>query len=95
MKKIIMKRAKRIFKKYYDHNNPDCGTDMTMKVLITEDDKNSYIGRHIKEDNKVVILNYDNIDDYINKQVEMYSIIFCRSLKFCKKCSGDISHLKK
>lgn len=88
-------RRKRLLNKYYDFNNSDCGTNTTMRVKITEDDKKYYIGRHIKENDSIVILNNDNICDYIGKEVDMYTIIFCKSPKFCKKCAGDISHLKK
>lgn len=69
-----------------------CGTTGTIKVKITEQNKSKYVYRYIKTTaKKPVMLTYDTIDQYVGKEVEMYSPIRCKAKdpEYCNICAGD------
>lgn len=73
-----------------DKEKSDCGTTKTIDVKITKDNKSYFIYRNIKEGNKIVNLNKQNIDSYIGRTVKMYDPMTCKGDKICNKCAGDL-----
>ena len=71
--------------------NSDCKTDRTLPVTITADIKSNYIYRYIVENKRLVMLTDDNIDNYVNKTVNMRSPIYCHAEdpEYCNICTGD------
>lgn len=71
----------------------DCGSLRTLSVDITKDNANKYTLRYIKEGNKLVLLDENNINDYIGKTVQMRSPMFCARVGenkcICNKCAGE------
>lgn len=75
----------------------DCGSLRTLKVKITKNNANKYIYRYIVEGNKTLLLTEENIKDYIGKEVNMRSPMFCagygKTKCLCNKCAGDYYYM--
>ena len=71
----------------------DCGSTRYLKVLITKSNKKNFEYRYIKEGNKLILLTPDVIDKYIDKTVEMRTVMYCKTVgkegAICNKCAGD------
>jgi hypothetical protein len=74
-----------------DNKGTDCKTTFTLKVLITPENKKKYLYRYIvdKANKQYIRLNYENIDYYMGKTVEMRSVVFCQTPHYCNICAGD------
>jgi hypothetical protein len=73
----------------------DCGTDSYFPLyIISKQDIKKYLFRNVRLANSndpFEPLTIDNIDKYIQKRLDMRSILFCRSKKgICKKCFGEL-----
>lgn len=73
----------------------DCGTDRTIDISICEENKKWYIDRYIKEGNSFRHLTKKNINNYIGKTVQMFSLSTCRGIcidgwwhTHCVKCGA-------
>lgn len=68
-----------------------CGTKKTLTTFIDSSAAEKFVGRTIKEGNKIVNLTYDNINSYKGKTVEMFSPIYCLSTEKGEVCGtcGD------
>jgi len=73
-----------------DTPDSDCHTTGTLEVTITPWLKSQLIYRYIVEGNKLVLLEPDTIDKYINKKVKLRSPMFCTGDKLCSKCAGSL-----
>lgn len=71
----------------------DCGSKKTITITLSNDNKNFFTYRYIKEGNKLVLLDPDNINDYLGKTVEMRSPMFCTHDHYCSKCAGELYYM--
>lgn len=70
----------------------DCGTKRTITVKLTNDNIKEYMYCFIKEGSKLIELNSDNKDKYINKTVQMRFASLCEAEdgKICNACAGNL-----
>lgn len=73
-----------------DKPKTDCGTQKTLAVSLTKDNHKMFLYRYIKEGQKKVLIDEDNIKNYINKNIQLYDPLFCVGNKICNKCAGEI-----
>lgn len=77
-----------------DKKGSDCGTKRT--ITVTLDDKNikEYMYCNIKEGNKLVEINTDNLSKYIGKTVQLRFASMCESKDgfICNACAGNLFH---
>lgn len=66
---------------------------MTLRYKITAKNKNSFMYRYIKgkDHSHPILLTSENIDNYVDKYVNLYSPMFCKSPEscYCKRCVGE------
>lgn len=84
-----------------DETLQDCGTTDGYNLAIPSTIENpnsidpiklcrSLIGRNIEgENNTIVQITHDNYHDYLGKTVKLFSPLFCKSPKLCRKCYGN------
>ena len=69
----------------------DCGTKRYITVYLTKDNIKDYMYSYIIEGNRLVELNSQNMDKYINKTVKMRFSSMCEAKDgFCSKCAGSL-----
>jgi len=71
-----------------DKQGSDCGTKLTLEVLLTDSNKSQFLHRYIVSGSNLILLDSNNIDKYINKKVKFRSPMFCKGDKLCSKCAG-------
>lgn len=73
----------------------DCGTKLTIDVVLYPSMKNDYMSRFIVEDGHLIELTPENFDKYAGKHVHMRSPIFCKMQEpyYCNKCLGNQPYL--
>lgn len=71
-----------------DKQGSDCGTKLTLEVLLTDSNKSQFLHRYIVSGNSLVLLDSNNIDKYVNKKVRFRSPMYCKGDKLCSKCAG-------
>lgn len=76
----------------FDKKGSDCGTRLTVPLLVTEGNKKLLTDRYIMVNNRTLLLTSNNIDDYVGKTVELRSPMYCRNPKYCSKCTGELYH---
>lgn len=78
-----------------DKPGSDCGSKRYKKRIITEKEKKNFYYTYIIDNGKLVRLDPEIIDKYINKEVRMRSTIFCEKPDglYCSKCAGDLFHM--
>ena len=70
----------------------DCGSKVGLDSLITEKNKETFIGRYIIVGGKSLLLTEENVDKYVNKVVSLRSPMFCHTENnFCSTCMGEAS----
>jgi len=69
----------------------DCGVKYGKRTKITKENSDSLLGRYIIVNKKLVKLTTANITDYLDKTVEMRSVMWCVTPKpnFCSICAGE------
>lgn len=74
-----------------DAAGSDCGSKFLLRIKLTKDILDLYMYRYIV-DNKgnLIQLNLDNINDYIDKEVNLRSPLFCNGDHYCSKCMGEL-----
>lgn len=72
-----------------DKPGSDCGSKGYVETVIRPSNKSEYLFRYIIENNKLVMLDYDNIDKYVNKVVKMRDAMYCIGDKICAVCAGE------
>ena len=74
-------------------NVDDCKTTKFLKIKV-EDEKiaKALIGRYLKTGEKITTENYK---DFVGKEIEIRSPIYCKSPQICKKCYGDLWKIAK
>lgn len=74
-----------------DKKDTNCGTDKFLEINLTDKNKGLYLLRWIKgKDGKLVMLDADNVKNYIGKKIQLRSPLYCISNKICSKCAGDL-----
>jgi hypothetical protein len=68
----------------------DCGTKSTIPITITESNKAYVLYRNIIDNNKMIMTDLSNINNYVGKTVRMYSPQCCLNDKICAKCAGKV-----
>lgn len=76
----------------FDKNGSDCGTKLTVDLLVTNFNKKLLTDRYIMENGKAVLLTTGNIDNYVGKLVKLRSPMYCKNEKYCSKCTGGLYH---
>ena len=75
-----------------DDLGTDCGTKQYLKTTITDGMKTMFLYRYILAGGKEIMLDEGNIGQYIGKEVEMRSPLYCKSDQICNKCAGELYH---
>lgn len=77
-----------------DVSGSDCGTTLTIPVIIKPSNKKLYLYRYIVQgDGTLLLLDESNIDKYVNKLVNMRSPMKCKGKHFCSKCAGELYYM--
>lgn len=76
----------------FDKKGSDCGTRLTVPLLVTEGNKRLLTDRYIMVNNRTTLLTSNNIDEYVGKTVSLRSPMYCRNPKYCSKCTGELYH---
>lgn len=71
-----------------DEDGSDCGTQKTLLIDITPENKSRFAYRNIKSGSGFIQLTPDNINNYIGKRVHMFSPMYCTGDRICAKCAG-------
>ena len=69
----------------FDPDLKSCGTKRFLTLTI--DDKNlakAFVGRYLSNGKEI-----SDYNDIMDKQIEVYSPLYCTSLKLCSKCIGE------
>ena len=73
-----------------DKKDSDCGSKKLLEVELKGSNYDMFKYRFIYENGKFIELNDTNKDKYINKFIKIRSPLFCKSDKFCNRCSGNL-----
>ena len=73
-----------------DKKGSDCGTELTVDLVIHPKLKKMFIYRNIKVNGKLVNLTDENIDKYVGIPVKLYDPCYCKSDRICNKCAGEL-----
>lgn len=69
----------------------DCGTKLLLKITIPDGFEKLFIDRYILGSNgNLILLTESNIKNYIGKEVQMRSPLFCKNDCICNKCAGEL-----
>lgn len=69
----------------------DCGTKRYITVELNKSNISEWMYSYIVENGKLIELNSDNMDKYINKTVKMRFSSLCESKDYiCNKCAGEM-----
>lgn len=71
-----------------DKPGTDCGSKGYIITTITAGNKKENLYRYIIENGKLVLLDENNIDKYVGKQVKMRDAAYCIGDKLCSVCCG-------
>lgn len=72
-----------------DKNIEDCGTTHYLETEIPKGYESFYYYRWINNNGTLLMLDPNNIKNFIGKKVQMRSPLFCKSENICKTCAGD------
>lgn len=73
-----------------DYSVDDCGTKNLIPVTVTNANKNNLIYSYIDNNGQLLLLNKDNINQFVGKTVMMRSPMTCLNDKICAKCAGEL-----
>jgi len=74
-----------------DEKDSDCGTKKFLEITLTDKNKGLFLLRWIQgSDGKLVLLDADNIKQYIGKKVKIRSPLYCTNDRICSKCAGEL-----
>lgn len=75
----------------------DCGTLMAIKVKLTDGNYKDYLYRYVKVGKELVMLTSTNKTQFVGKEVEMRSPMYCigvgKEKCLCNKCAGDYYYI--
>ena len=73
-----------------DEPGSDCKTKYKLKITITKDAMKDYYLRYATYQGKEYILDTENINKLMGKEVYIRSPMYCMGDKICNKCAGDL-----
>ena len=75
-----------------DDEGTDCGTMFTLKTIIPKKLKKLFFNRYVVTNDirNPILLTADNIDEYVDKEIQLRSPMFCKSNCYCNKCAGEL-----
>ena len=73
-----------------DEPGSDCGTKGYLKMTIKPSMKGDFMYRYVIDGGKLVMLDKNNIDKYVGKEIKLRSPKYCIGKKVCMKCAGDM-----
>ena len=73
-----------------DYDSQPCNTKNLIPLKITNYNKKFVLYTYIKENGKDILIDENNIDDYVGKEVMMYSPMSCVNDKICPRCAGNL-----
>jgi hypothetical protein len=71
-----------------DKKGSDCGTKSTLKTIIQPSATKDFLYRYVIDKSKLVLLNEDNIKNYVGKEINLRSPMYCIGTKKCRVCAG-------
>jgi hypothetical protein len=75
-----------------DAPGTDCGTTHTLKTFIPDKMKSMFINRYVSDKGKLTLITTDNVSQYVGKEVNLRSPMFCKTEEICSKCAGELYH---
>jgi len=69
----------------------DCNTTVTIQMIIAPEIKHNFIGKFVDtgDSGRGILLTEDNIDDFLNKPIKLYSAFGCKVKNgVCEHCFG-------
>jgi len=66
-----------------------CGTNKRLVITPDSDLIKRIINRYIVFNGKEYKITLENMNDFVGKEIELYSPIYCKSKGICNKCFGD------
>jgi hypothetical protein len=75
-----------------DAPGTDCGTAHTLKTFIPDKMKSMFINRYVSDKGKLTLITTDNVSQYVGKEVNLRSPMFCKTEEICSKCAGELYH---
>ncbi len=72
-----------------DEKGTDCGSKFTLNILLTPENYSRYEFQFIVDKNKLVELNPNTKDRYMNTVVHLRSPMGCLGEKICNACAGN------
>lgn len=73
-----------------DRVGSDCGTIKYKEISINQNNYKLFLYRYIIVGDKLVLLDDEKLNKYINRTVKMRSPLYCTSSKICSKCAGEL-----
>lgn len=73
-----------------DEIGSDCGTNLTVEIVIDESSKKNFLYRYMVEKGKNILLDTKNIDKYVGKKIRLRSPMYCKGDKLCSICAGTL-----
>ncbi len=73
-----------------DEPGTNCQTKNYLTVTINKENKNDFVYQFIVEEGNLVQLMPANINNYLDKTVQLRSPLFCKNPKICSVCAGSL-----
>lgn len=73
-----------------DEANTDCKTKHTLKIFLDSSIADLFLNRYIIHNGNMILLTEKNIKEFINKEINLRSPMFCKSRYICSKCAGEL-----
>lgn len=72
-----------------DKETLDCGTTHYLETEIPKGYGSYFYYRYVKDGDKLVLLDPNNINRFMGRKVQMRSPLYCKGDHICKTCAGD------
>ena len=76
-----------------DKKGTNCGTKITFNLKVTPFNKSMLMYQYIVENNKLVLLDENNIDSYVGKYIHVRLPGGCTGDKTCNICAGEYFYM--
>jgi hypothetical protein len=73
-----------------DEPGSDCGTTQFLRVNIVDKQKKMFLHRYVLDGGKLVLTDEKNIKNYVGKETQIRSPLFCKGDQICSKCAGEL-----
>lgn len=73
------------------NENSDCGTTYTKRVFMTKDIIGYHMWAYVRTDKGTLVqITPRNKSQFLNKWLNVRSVLFCKNTKYCAKCAGGL-----